>query len=114
MPSSHTSLVGAVVAYLNARGGYAWKNQTGVLPVGGRYVHAGRRGLPDVIGVWPEDWDWGPEPHVGRIGRLIAVECKTGRGRLTADQRCVHAELEKRGALVLTIRNISDLEAALR
>lgn len=120
MPNAHGALVNACISYINARGGYAFKVQSGVLPVAGRYVHAGKPGVPDVVGVWPEDWCSGGQPgstwHTGfgTIGRLIAVECKTGSGRLSAIQRRVHAELAKRGALVLTVRNIGELEAALR
>lgn len=92
--NAHTSLVNAVIAYIGARGGYAWKNQTGVLPVAGRYVHAGKPGVPDVVGVMP--WCFRcSTPHqttpgyAGNkfTGRLIAVECKTGTGRLSKIQR---------------------------
>ena len=130
MPNAHGSLVNAVIAYIGARGGYAFKVQTGVLPVAGRYVHAGKPGVPDVVGVWPtvltphmhvkatcekcgtvSEANFDGEPDM--IGRLIAVEVKTGTGRLSAVQKRVHAELEKRGALVVTVRNIGELEKAL-
>jgi hypothetical protein len=130
MASAHGTLVNAVIAYLNARGGFAWKSASGVLPVGTRFVHTGTRGLPDVIGVWPvasrteqpmivqgsglvsvtnATWyQYGPT-----IGRLIAVEVKTGTGRLRRHQEAMHAELKSRGALVLVIRDIADLQKAL-
>lgn len=117
MSSAHGNLVNACVALINARGGFAWKCQSGVFNLGSRYVHAGKPGVPDVVGVWPS-----PEAYCGKntcsthsvnTGRMIAVECKTGTGRLSKIQRSVHDELAKRGALVLVVRSITDLETAL-
>lgn len=125
MPNAHGSLVNAVIAYIGARGGYAFKVQSGVLPVAGRYVHAGKPGVPDVVGLIPRGMlvtvgdglpRWIQRGPDGKyvVGQLVAVEVKTGTGRLSAVQKRVHAELEKRGALVVTVRNIAELEEALR
>lgn len=107
--SSHGTLVNAVISYINARGGFAWKNQSGTLPVGNRFVHVGTRGLPDVVGVWPT-----VNVEADIVGQLIAVEVKTGTGRLTRQQIVMHEELRKRGALVIVARSIVDVENALK
>lgn len=119
MAAAHGSLVAAVIAYIGARGGLAWKTQSGRLPVSGRFVHTGKRGLPDVIGVWPDKWCpgqldcaiWDHKLH--RVGRLIAVEVKVGKDKLKAHQEAMHAELRKRGALVIVARDITDVQRAL-
>ncbi len=99
--SAHGTLVNAVIQLIDARGGFAWKSASGVLPVGKRFVHTGMRGLPDVCAVWPP------------LGRLICVECKTGTGRLSRAQVAVHAKLRERGVLVIVARSILDVEKAL-
>lgn len=110
MANAHTSLVNACISYINARGGYAMKMQTGVLPVAGRYVHAGRPGAPDVVAVMPNHNGFSGAPI---CGRMVAVEVKTGSGRLSKIQAETHKELSRRGALVLVVRSITDLEQGL-
>ena len=124
---AHGSLVKACIELIKARGGMAFKLQTGILPVAGRFVHAGRPGAPDVVGVMPEKYmsmlQWRDGGLVSAyssghqngmtFGRFLAVECKTGTGRLSQVQQATHEELRKRGALVVTVRNIAELEAAL-
>ena len=102
MAARHSALVSATINYIALRGGLAWKTQSGVLPVGARFVHTGRRGLPDVIGVLP--------PR----GRMVAVEIKVGRDTPTRAQQTVHATLARLGALVVVVRDVRDIEAALR
>jgi hypothetical protein len=106
-----SDLVAAVIAYLNSRGAFAWRNNAAVIPIPGkkrRAIHVGRAGLPDVIGTMParrDGWD---------TGRLIAVECKSPGQQPTALQAATHAELRKRGALVITAWSLKDVEEALR
>jgi hypothetical protein len=101
MAARHSALVNACVDYINARGGMATRLQAGRVRVGGRWVHMSKSGWPDVIGLIPP------------VGRFLAVEVKVGRDTLSPVQRTTHAELEKRGALVVTVRDLKDLEAAL-
>lgn len=102
---SEGDLVKAVIAYLNARGGFAWRNQSGQILLGSgatsRVVRMGRKGMPDVLAV------------ISPLGRLVAVECKRGKAKPTADQTRVMGELKKRGALVIVARSIVDVEKAL-
>lgn len=99
------ALVAATIAYLNARGAFAWRNQSGV--VGAvrdgkvRAIRLGRAGLPDVMAALPP------------AGRLLAVECKRAGGRLNPDQIRAIDELRRRGVLVVVAYSITDVEAAL-
>ena len=73
---NHTELVKAIVYQFNKSGKcFVWGNNTGALKAGsGRLVRFGLVGSPDIIGF-------------DRQGRFIAVECKTGTGRLTSYQK---------------------------
>jgi len=101
MRTAHTSLVRAVLELLRLRGLVAWQNNTGAVNIGRRYVRFGARGLPDVLAVLPG-------------GRLLALEVKTGGGRLTADQRAARDNLRAAGALVWEVRDLGELDALLR
>lgn len=79
----------------------AWRNNTGAVKLEGRYVRFGVKGMPDILGALPG-------------GKLIAVECKTGAGRLTREQAAVLDNLKAIGACALLVRDLRDLEAALR
>ena len=48
---SHTELINAGVEYLNARGFFVWKNNTGTQ--GSRHVRFGKKGSGDFIGIFP-------------------------------------------------------------
>lgn len=101
--SAHSALVSACISLMVMHGVYATKTHTmGVFdPATGRRrrVH-GVRGWPDITGVMPG-------------GRFIAVEVKTGRGRLTSEQAAVRSEIESRGGVYVLCRDIDDLIEAL-
>lgn len=102
---SESVLVRAVIAYINARGGKAWRNNAGFIVLQSatgrtRAVSMSEKGLPDVIGVLPN-------------GRLVAVECKRPGNDLTGFQRYQLDELRARNALVIVAYSITDVEVAL-
>lgn len=109
--SPEGALVKAVIQYVNARGGYAWRNQSGMLR--GEHkgktwvVHMGRVGLPDVMAVWPVR-------HGGALcGRLLAIECKRDGHKPTDAQRAAMDMLRARGALVVLAYSVEDVQRAL-
>ena len=74
----HSQHAQAIVRYLQKRG--AWTTR----------IRAGwgmRKGLPDILACWQ--------------GKLLAIEVKTGRGRLTPHQRAELDSLRCAGAVVL-------------
>ena len=74
----HTLHARTIVRYLQKRG--AW-----VARIRGTWGQ--RKGLPDILACWQ--------------GRLIAIEVKTGKGRLSPEQKREHEALRTAGAVVL-------------
>jgi len=107
-------VVRACLQYLQRRGVFCWRNQTGMLRLsdpkyGTRVMRQGVKGGADIIGILPT------------TGRMLAVECKRplgprggkGGSEQTDDQRWFQQEIEARGGLYVLARGIEDLEAAL-
>lgn len=78
-------------------------NQQGVPIHGqpGRFRPGPSRGVSDIIGLT-------------RRGRFVAVECKSQRGRLTAEQRAFLAAVEAHGGLAIVARSAADVVQALK
>jgi hypothetical protein len=89
--------------YLEARGIYHWRNSTGAVRIGpGRFMHFGKKGSSDILGILPG-------------GRLLCVECKAPEGgRLSPEQKQFLAEVREAGALALVVRGWTELDQALR
>ena len=86
----HTIHARTIVRYLQKRG--AWVARL-------RGTWGQRKGLPDILACWQ--------------GRLIAIEVKTGRGRLTPEQRREHEALRAAGAVVIVgdaVQVVQELE----
>lgn len=98
---SETKLVRLVLQYLHMHQIFAWRNNTGALPVGKRFIRFGYPGSSDVLGVLPAD------------GRLLAIECKVGRGRLTSEQNEFIDRVNRNGGLAFVVRSLDDLIRAL-
>jgi len=98
----HTQLVKAILAYLAMHPGkvFAWKNNTGALPVGNRFVRYGRRGSPDILGVV-------------KGGGFFGIECKVGRDRLSADQLEFCRRVRELGAIYIEARDVEDVKHLL-
>ena len=78
-----------------------WRNNTGTLVVQDRRVAFGLRGSSDVLGV------------VGPSGRLLAIECKSDRGRMTSHQRAFAEMVVRFGGLHVVARSAADALDAL-
>ena len=111
------SLVTAILDYLRLRNIPAWRQNTGAMRVGNRYVRFGEAGQPDVMGILPAsdhvERVYGPDAALYTAGRLLCIEAKTGKGRLSADQRAWLARAEAAGALCLVARSLDELREAL-
>jgi hypothetical protein len=64
---------------------------------------------------WPDARGGGPDllAAVAPLGRLVALECKTGRAGLTKRQRECHAALRAVGVDVRVVRTVEEARAAL-
>jgi hypothetical protein len=97
----------ACLELLQIRGVLAWRsnNAPRLISAKGsgqfaRFAPSMTPGLPDVLGVLPG-------------GRLLAVECKAERGRLSDSQSAFLAALERAGAVALVARSASELDEAI-
>lgn len=95
---THTELINAGVEYLNARGFFVWKNNTGTQ--GSRHVRFGKKGSGDLIGMFPD-------------GRFIAGEAKILPDKQSDDQQIFQAECEKRNAIYILYYDIDELQSKL-
>ena len=89
--------------YLEARGIYHWRNNVGAVRVGpGRFLHFGKKGSSDILGILPG-------------GRLLCVECKApDGGRLSSEQKQFMADVRGLGALALVVKDWRELDSKLR
>ena len=69
-------------------------------PTGRRFVRYGFAGLSDVLGQLVD-------------GRLLAVECKTRRGRPTPEQLGFLQTVADHGGVAVLARTVADVDAAL-
>lgn len=95
----HTDLVKACLQWFELHHITAWKMNTGAFATKtGGFVRAGFPGCPDIIGVMPG------------TGKFLAVECKTGRGELSKDQRATRDLIIIDGGVFVEARSVDDLE----
>lgn len=95
------ALVRGCLMWLQANGVMAWRQNTSGMPVvrDGRLLHMRRssaKGAGDVAMVLPG-------------GRYGEVECKTGSGRLTPEQRERGERLMRAGAFWVCVHSVAEL-----
>ncbi len=95
-PRNEAAIVKAVIQYLTIRGCFVWRQNAGA--VSGEYKgkrrfvrFSGAKGVSDIIGVLPS-------------GRFIAVECKDGSNKVSADQQRFLSAVEAHGGLAIVAR----------
>lgn len=106
MPSrneNHTALVKGCLHWLELHKVDAWLNNTGALrDKTGRPVRFGLPGSADILGMMAP---W---------GRIIAIECKTGDGRLSPAQEAFRDMVRRNGGIYLVAREVTDLQALVQ
>lgn len=92
-----------VLATLEIHPRVAWvaRINTGMFQVEGRFIKAGFRGCSDIIGML-------------KGGRLLAVECKSSKGKESADQQSFGARVAQDGGLYFVARSVDDVLEALK
>jgi hypothetical protein len=100
------AIVKECLEYLQLRGIYAYRQNTGAAVYQGRdgkkrMVKFGKRGASDIVGVMPG-------------GRFIVVECKAAKGRLSEYQEQFLNDIKRMGGLAIVARSAADIEAALK
>lgn len=109
----------AVLDYLAARHVLAFRmNSGGLRDATGRTVRFGSPGMADVL-AFPLAFDgkahWGPKHLVEPlIPRPFWIEVKAAKGKQSKLQKSFQAQVEREGHRYILVRNIEDLEAALK
>ena len=87
--------------YLQVRGIFHWRNNTGAVRLGpGRFMRFGKVGSSDILAVLPG-------------GRLLCIECKAKSGRLSPEQKQFLEEVKALGCLAVVARDWQELDEAL-
>ena len=86
MKDNEQALVRAAVEYLLIRGIPCWRQNTGAVKSGNRFVRFGFRGVSDILGCLPP------------AGRFLAVECKMPGRKATDDQLAFMDAINKVGS----------------
>ena len=100
--SPESDVLKATLGTLSVHPRVAWaaRINSGAFEVEGRYIESAFRGCSDVLGML-------------KGGRLLAVECKSTRGALSADQEAFGAAVAGNGGLFVVARSIDDVMAAI-
>ena len=92
----------ACLEYLQLRGIFAWNNPSGAVRIGpGRFMRFGKVGSSDILGVLPN-------------GKILCVECKAKRGKLSPEQAAFLEKIRGLGGLALVVRGWQELDTTLR
>ena len=94
--NAHTDLVSVCRNWLEMNHIPTLLNHTGAVKRGNRLQRYGRKGSSDIIGILPG-------------GKFLAIECKTGSGRLTRDQRAFLDDVNAMGAVGVVVRSLEEL-----
>ena len=87
--------------YLDIRGIYHWRQNTGALKVGNRFVRFGIPGVSDILGILPD-------------GRFLAVECKRPKGGvLSPCQKDFLGNIQRNGGVAIVAHSASELHEEL-
>ncbi len=99
--AEHTALVNEILATFGSRRDLTlWKNASGAVKIGDRFLRYGLKGSPDIIGI-------------ADGGRFIGIEVKTGKARQTPEQKLFEAMVFRRRGLYILARSVQDVRDAL-
>jgi hypothetical protein len=100
--TAESDVLKAALATLEMHPKVAWvaRMNSGAFQIEGRFIKAGFRGCSDILGML-------------KGGRLIAVECKSSKGKESADQAAFGAAVAKDGGLYIVARSVDDIMEGL-
>jgi hypothetical protein len=88
----------AIVELGNLRGGYLWRQNTGVrMGGGGRPITFGHKGSGDVIGCYK--------------GFFVSIETKVGKDKASEDQIAFAQQITERGGFAIFASSLEDADA---
>jgi hypothetical protein len=99
-------LVKLILQYLNLKGHFCWRNNTGAVKSIYTDKHgksrtrmwwAGIKGASDILGVL-------------KGGKFLAIECKIGKNKPTIHQQNFLNQIHQRGGLAIVAYNLEDVK----
>lgn len=103
---SEQMLVNEIKHYLNVKGHFVWRNNSGVTRSSytdkrgvrsERMWRSGFKGISDIIGV-------------SNDGRFIAIECKVGKNKATIFQEQFLQDIKEHGGIAAVVYNLEELQ----
>ena len=106
--------VRAILDLLHAHRIPAWRVNTGATKIGGRFLRFGVVGMADIIGIQPRVFTRISGPNVPEdFGRFLAIEVKSGIGKLTPAQQGFLAQVNAAGGKAFCARSVDDVRREL-
>lgn len=101
--TAEADVLKAVLATLEMHPKVAWvaRINSGMFHVEQRFIKAGFKGCSDILGML-------------KGGRLLAVECKSSKGKESADQESFGRRVTEGGGLYLVVRSVDDALEGLK
>lgn len=88
--------------YLQIKGIYAWRNNTGATKAGNRMIRFGKTGSSDILGITKD-------------GRFLAVECKRQYGGIVSEaQERFLFNITQNGGVAIVVNSLESLIEKLK
>lgn len=98
MKSTEKATQRAILDYLELSGIFHWRNNTGGFKdTSGHFYRFGAVGSPDIFAV------------LAPTGRIVGIEVKDGKGRVTDSQLAFGRKLQSLGGLYIVARSLDDV-----
>ncbi len=97
----HSKLVNEILLTFGSRPDLTlWKNATGAVKIGDRFLKFGMKGSPDIIGILDG-------------GTFFGIEVKTGAAKQSPEQKLFEAMVFRRRGVYIVARCLDDVANAL-
>lgn len=95
MSSTEKSTQTAILQYLDIRGIFHYRQNTGAVKTAHGFLRFGAKGAPDIVAIFR--------------GRYIGIEVKDVKGYLNANQKEFRSKLEAAGGEYMIARDVDDV-----
>lgn len=106
-----------ILDYLQARGIFAWRNNTGAFAGEHngkkRFVRFGFPGVADILGIIRTEAEVGSGIHRNTFGRFLSIEVKRPGGKQTDDQKAFQEAVERNGGIYILASSLEDVMEVL-
>jgi len=92
-----STVLNQCLLYLHMKNIFAWRNNTGAVKIGSRFIRYGFKGSSDILGILPD-------------GRFLAIECKKSKGgKVSEDQKNFLENVKKNGGVAIVANSVETL-----